>query len=146
MQRRDFLKSTAVLGAGALPFLRTLPASAASNGTAVVVIGQTINSLDIHRSGTNRPSYQVAVNVYDRLVSFGTKTLPDGSLSYDYSVIEPEIAESWSVARIRPISAVIEVPARPANSSAVTTGPSSRNSDSATTVPSAAVPPNLARV
>ncbi|MEZ5592099.1 MAG: ABC transporter substrate-binding protein [Gammaproteobacteria bacterium] len=98
MQRRDFLKSTAVLGAGALPFLRTLPASAASNGTAVVVIGQTINSLDIHRSGTNRPSYQVAVNVYDRLVSFGTKTLPDGSLSYDYSVIEPEIAESWAVA------------------------------------------------
>ena len=97
MQRRAFLKSGAVLGAGALPFLRVLPAQANSSGVAVVVIGQTINSLDIHRKGTNRPSYQVAVNVYDRLVSFGTKTTPDGGLSYDYSVIEPEIAESWDI-------------------------------------------------
>jgi peptide/nickel transport system substrate-binding protein len=95
MRRRDFLKGAAVLGAGSLPFIRSLPATAATNGVVVVAMGQTINSLDIHRSGTNRPSYQVAVNAYDRLVSFGTKTLPDGSLSYDYSVIEPEIAESW---------------------------------------------------
>ena len=35
------------------------------------------------------------------------------------------IAVSWSVARMRPISEVSEVPARPANSSAVITGPSS---------------------
>ena len=33
------------------------------------------------------------------------------------------IAVSWSVARIRPISEASAVPARPANSSAVTTGP-----------------------
>lgn len=98
MRRRDFLKGAAVLGAGALPFIRSMPASAASNGVVVVAMGQTINSLDIHRTGTNRPSYQVAVNVYDRLVSFGTKTLPDGSLSYDYSVIVPEAAESWEFA------------------------------------------------
>ena len=70
MQRRDFLKGTAVVGASTLPFLRMLPASAATNGTVVVAMGQTINSLDIHRTGTNRPSYQVAVNIYDRLVSF----------------------------------------------------------------------------
>jgi hypothetical protein len=38
---------------------------------------------------------------------------------------------------------VIEVPARPAKSSAVTTGPSSRYSDNDTTVPSAAVPPKI---
>ena len=42
------------------------------------------------------------------------------------------IAESCSVAFIRPISAVIAEPARLANSSAATTGPSSRTSDSAT--------------
>jgi peptide/nickel transport system substrate-binding protein len=95
MRRRDLLKGAAVLGAGALPFIRSLPASAAADGVVVVAMGQTINSLDIHRSGTNRPSYQVAVNAYDRLVSFGTKTLPDGSLSYDYAQIVPEIAESW---------------------------------------------------
>ncbi len=81
-----------------LPFLKVLPADAAGTDVIVAVTGQTINSLDIHRTGTNRPSYQVAVNVYDRLVSFGTKTLEDGSLSYDYSVIEPEVAESWEFA------------------------------------------------
>ncbi|KZM49423.1 ABC transporter substrate-binding protein [Labrenzia sp. OB1] len=95
--RRGFLKGAGAtaLSASVLPFLKVLPASAAGSDVVVAVTGQTINSLDIHRTGTNRPSYQVAVNVYDRLVSFGTKTLEDGSLSYDYSVIEPEIAESW---------------------------------------------------
>lgn len=98
--RRDFLKTAgaAALGANLLPLLKILPAEAAPGGTAVVVHGETINSLDIHRKGTNRPSYQVAVNCYDRLVSFGSKTMPDGSLSYDYSVIKPDLAESWKVA------------------------------------------------
>jgi peptide/nickel transport system substrate-binding protein len=100
MDRRTFIKSTGAvtIGAGMLPFLKVLPASAAPGGVAVVAISQTINSLDIHRSGTNRPSYQIAVNCYDRLVSFGTKTMPDGSLSYDYSVIQPDLAESWELA------------------------------------------------
>lgn len=97
--RRSFLKlsSGAVLGAGMLPFLKAIPAHAQAAETVVVVTGQTINSLDIHRTGTNRASYQVAVNCYDRLVSFGTKEMPDGSLSYDYDVIEPELAESWEI-------------------------------------------------
>lgn len=100
MERRTFLKTAggATLGAASLSFLKALPASAATNGVAVVAISQTINSLDIHRKGTNRPSYQIAVNCYDRLVSFGTKTMPDGSLSYDYSKIEPDLAESWTTA------------------------------------------------
>ena len=101
LKRRDFVKGAggAALGAGALSFLKVLPAEAAgADGTAVVVIGDTINSLDIHRSGTSRPSYQVAVNCYDRLVAFDTKTLADGSLSYDYEKVRPEIAESWTVA------------------------------------------------
>jgi peptide/nickel transport system substrate-binding protein len=100
MDRRKFLQGVAgtALATGTLPFLKVLPASAAPSGVAVVAITQTINSLDIHRKGTNRPSYQIAVNCYDRLVSFGTKKLPDGSLSYDYSVIKPDLAESWELA------------------------------------------------
>jgi len=105
MHRRDFLKGSAaatvgaaVAGGAVLPFLKALPAHAAIGDTLVVVIGSTINSLDLHRTGTNRPSYQVAVNCYDRLLTFGTKTLPDGSLSYDYDTLEPELAESWEVA------------------------------------------------
>jgi len=95
--RRDFLKfSGATLGASMLPFLRAMPAQAAGD-VLVTVTGQTINSLDLHRTGTNRASYQVAVNCYDRLVSFGTKPAPGGGLSYDYSVIEPELAESWEI-------------------------------------------------
>lgn len=99
MQRRDFLKgfSAVTLGAGTLPFLKSLPAMGAPADTLVVVMGSTINSLDIHRSGTNRPSYQVAVNCYDRLVTFGTKQLEDGSLSYDYDDLQPELATQWEV-------------------------------------------------
>jgi len=99
MDRRHFLKGAASLGLGAslLPYLKVLPASAATSETAVVVFGGTINSLDIHRSGTNRDSYQVAINCYDRLVTFGTKTLDDGSLSYDYDNVQPELAESWEI-------------------------------------------------
>jgi len=97
MDRRAFLKSMGA-GAAALPFLRYVPAQAAGReGILVVVTGDSINSLDLHRQGTNRPSYQITVNCYDRLVRFGIKQLEDGSLSYDSSVLEPEVAESWTV-------------------------------------------------
>ena len=43
--------------------------------------------------------------------------------------------ESCSVAFIKPISAVNAEPARPANKSAVTTGPNSRKRESATSCP-----------
>ena len=51
------------------------------------------------------------------------------------------IAESCSVAFIRPISAVIALPARLAKSRPATTGPSSRTSDSATSTPSDSAAP-----
>ena len=97
MDRRKFIKTAGAtaLSANVLPFLKFSTAEAAPAGTAVVVIGQTLNSLDLHRKGTNRPSYQISVNCYDRLVSFVTKKMPDGSLSYDYSVLKPDLAESW---------------------------------------------------
>lgn len=100
MDRRNFIRTAgaAGLGAGMLPFLKALPASAQAADTVVVAIGNTINSLDLHRSGTNRPSYQVTVNIYDRLLTFGTKKMPDGSLSYDYNTLKGELAESWTVA------------------------------------------------
>lgn len=93
--RRNFLALGAAL-AGSASFARALPVQAAAD-TLVVVYSQTINSLDLHRTGTNRASYQIAVNCYDRLISFGTKTLADGSRSYDYSAIQPELAESWTI-------------------------------------------------
>jgi len=98
MNRREFLMATGAT-AGVLPFLRYLPAEAAGReGILVVVTGNGPNSMDIHRTGTNRPSYQIAVNLYDRLIGYGSKTLPDGSMMYDYETLEPELAESWEVA------------------------------------------------
>ncbi len=98
MQRRDFLKTMGAAAAGAsiLPYLKVLPAEAAGGAdTLVVVAGNNINSLDLQRKGTNRPSYQVSINIYDRLVRFGVKKLENGTLAYDSTKIEPEIAESW---------------------------------------------------
>ena len=67
------------------------------NETLLVVVESGTNSLDIHTVGANPPSYGVAWNIYDRLLTYGTKTLPDGTLSYDYSSIKPELATSWEV-------------------------------------------------
>ncbi|OWU82988.1 ABC transporter substrate-binding protein [Oceanicola sp. 22II-s10i] len=92
--RRNFLKTGAALSA--MPFFMSLPASAAARDTVVVASGETINSLDLHRTGTNRASYEVAINCYDRLIRFGTKTTPEGGVSFDYSQIVPELAESWT--------------------------------------------------
>ncbi len=55
------------------------------------------NMLDIHGLGANRPSYGVAWNCYDRLMTYGRKKLPDGSMMYDYSKLEPELAERWKM-------------------------------------------------
>jgi len=68
------------------------------NETLLVVTELGPNSMDIHGVGANRPSYQASWNLYDRLLSYGVKTLPDGSKMYDYAVLKPELAESWQVA------------------------------------------------
>ena len=51
--RRNFVK-TGLASAAVLPFLKSMPALASKSNTLVVVTGQTINSLDLHRKGTNR--------------------------------------------------------------------------------------------
>jgi peptide/nickel transport system substrate-binding protein len=68
------------------------------NETLLVVTELGPNTMDIHGVGANRPSYQASWNLYDRLLTYGVKTLPDGSKMYDYAVLKPELAESWQVA------------------------------------------------
>jgi len=99
--RREFLKIAALLPTvGLWSHLGRLPVAAAASrqDALVVAIGDGPNSMDIHRTGTNRPSYQHAVNLYDRLVTYGRKTLSDGLQMYDYTALEPALATAWEVA------------------------------------------------
>jgi peptide/nickel transport system substrate-binding protein len=66
--------------------------------TLVVLLETGPNNLDIHGVGTNRPAYGTSWNSYDRLLTYGAKTLPDGSKSYDHNVLAPELATRWEVA------------------------------------------------
>ncbi|WP_008316870.1 ABC transporter substrate-binding protein [Leptolyngbya sp. PCC 6406] len=73
--------------------------SSGNGSTLTMVQGSGFpNSLDIHRVGTNRPAYGVSWVLYDRLMTFGTTTLEDGLESYDFTILEPELAESWEMA------------------------------------------------
>ncbi|HEU5197217.1 MAG TPA: ABC transporter substrate-binding protein [Methylomirabilota bacterium] len=74
-------------------------ASAQGRGETLIVVTESgPNSMDIHGVGANRPAYQASWNLYDRLMTYGVKTLPDGSRMYDYNVLKPELAESWTLA------------------------------------------------
>jgi peptide/nickel transport system substrate-binding protein len=97
MDRRDFIASTSTgLALGALP----LAATAQARPKDVLIVANEFgpNSLDIQTLGANRPAYGVSWLVYDRLMTYGKRTLPDGRVSYDRNKLEPELAESWQIA------------------------------------------------
>ncbi|MBK8065544.1 MAG: ABC transporter substrate-binding protein [Betaproteobacteria bacterium] len=98
MKRRDFLiSSAAAAGASMLP-LEAWSQSDRRKELLIVANETGPNSLDIHTVGANRPAYGVSWMCYDRLMTFGKKTLPDGQVMYDYTKLEPELAESWKIA------------------------------------------------
>jgi peptide/nickel transport system substrate-binding protein len=69
------------------------------NETLIVANETGPNMLDVQGVGANRPAYAVAWMSYDRLMTFGKKKLANGAMSYDFSKLEPELAESWEVAK-----------------------------------------------
>src|SRR5882757_10497074 len=100
MKRRDFLKSVSGIAAGAMVPAAAIWSAAkadARSETLLVVTEGGPNNLDIHGVGTNRPGYEASWNCYDRLISHETKTLPDGSLSYDRDKFKMELAEDMKV-------------------------------------------------
>lgn len=98
MKRREFIISTvAAAGASMLP-LEVFSQSDRRKELLIVANETGPNSLDIHTVGANRPSYGVSWICYDRLLTFGKKKMPDGTMMYDYSRLEPELAESWALA------------------------------------------------
>jgi peptide/nickel transport system substrate-binding protein len=84
-----------------LTLLLALPVAAPAQSrseTLLVLVESGPNSMDIHGVGANFRTYGASWNLYDRLLTHGTKTLADGTRSYDHAVLKPELAASWQVA------------------------------------------------
>jgi peptide/nickel transport system substrate-binding protein len=98
MDRRGFVQGSAA--AAGLSGLSSQSSAQSDRRRELLLIANEFgpNSLDIHTVGANRPSYGVSWVCYDRLMTFGRKTLPDGQVTYDFAKLEPELAESWTVA------------------------------------------------
>ena len=95
MLRRDLLAS---LPASAALLLAGGQAHAQTRGeTLLLAVEGGQNSLDPQGLGVNQPTLGITWNLYDRLVGFGTKPLPEGPRTYDFNTLVPELAESWQV-------------------------------------------------
>jgi peptide/nickel transport system substrate-binding protein len=95
MHRRDLL--------GVPPALAVLLAAGRAQAqtrgeTLLVALEGGQNSVDPQGLGVNQPTLGITWNIYDRLVGFGTKALPEGPLTYDFNTIMPELADHWEVA------------------------------------------------
>ncbi len=66
--------------------------------TLLVAVEAGQNSLDPQGLGANQATFGITWNIYDRLVGFGTKKLPEGVLTYDFTTLVPELADHWDVA------------------------------------------------
>lgn len=97
LDRRQFLLTTGAAGL-TLAGGGTAFAQGARAETLLVVQELGPNSLDMQGIGSNQTVNGLAWNCYDRLMTYGTKTLPDGTPSYDREVLAPELAESWQIA------------------------------------------------
>src|SRR5258708_28599058 len=93
LDRREFL-GVALAGGAAASFGASGAALAQSRGETLLVVQELgPNSLDMQGVGSNQTVNGLAWNCYDRLMTYGSRTLPDGTLSYDRAVLAPELAE-----------------------------------------------------
>src|SRR5436190_9485242 len=81
MDRRKFLQMAGV--GAASPFFNLEALAQGPTDRVLIVTEMTPNSLDTHTVGANRGAYGVVWMTYDRLITFGLKTLPNGVKSYD---------------------------------------------------------------
>jgi peptide/nickel transport system substrate-binding protein len=96
MDRRKFLQ---IAGVGTASPLASWQALAQGQTDRVLIVSElNANSLDTHTVGANRAAYGLVWMTYDRLITFGTKTLANGVQSYDYFSLKPQLAESWEFA------------------------------------------------
>ncbi|WP_200841151.1 ABC transporter substrate-binding protein [Geminicoccus flavidas] len=85
-------------GSAALAAMGYRPAQAATPKDVLILVNEMgPNSLETMLPAANDQSRMVAWQVYDRLVSHGTKKMPNGAQGYDATMFEPELAESWEI-------------------------------------------------
>lgn len=97
LNRRHFLQTT-LAGASVAAFGTSDVEAQARAETLLVVQELVPNSLDMQGVGSNQTVNGLSWNCYDRLLTYASKTLPDGTPSYDREKLAPELAESWEVA------------------------------------------------
>jgi peptide/nickel transport system substrate-binding protein len=97
LDRREFVSLT-FAGVAASLGLSSPAASQSRAETLLLVQELGPNSLDMQGVGSNQTVNGLAWNCYDRLMTYASKTLPDGTLSYDRAALAPELAESWQLA------------------------------------------------
>ena len=97
LNRRHFLQTT-LAGASVAAFGISDAEAQARAETLLVVQELGANSLDMQGVGSNQTVNGLSWNCYDRLLTYASKTLPDGTPSYDREKLAPELAESWEVA------------------------------------------------
>jgi peptide/nickel transport system substrate-binding protein len=97
LTRRLFL--TQATAAAAATALTNREAFAQARGETLLVVQELgPNSLDMQGVGSNQTVNGLSWNCYDRLMTYASKTRPDGTPSYDRMTLAPELAESWQVA------------------------------------------------
>ena len=93
LDRRRFLQTT-LAGATASAF--GVPDADAQGRAETLLVVQELgaNSLDMQGVGSNQTVNGLSWNCYDRLLTYASKTLPNGTQSYDREKLAPDLAES----------------------------------------------------
>jgi peptide/nickel transport system substrate-binding protein len=99
MKRRDFLKgTTAVVAGAATNIIRSERTSAQGAGDALVYVREYgPNSFDVQSAIVNRAVYELSWNTYDRLVTYGIKKDQNGNDMYAKGQFDAELALEWDV-------------------------------------------------
>ncbi|MCS3728511.1 hypothetical protein FHR88_003555 [Bradyrhizobium betae] len=94
----DMTRRSVVLGGlGVAGMTAVAPRFASAQGraeTLLVVQELGPNSLDMQGVGSNQTVNGLSWNCYDRLLSYASKTLPDGTVSYDREKLASSVSRS----------------------------------------------------
>ena len=93
-RRQVLMAAAAATAAASLP---RLAAAQSREETLRFVHGSVWTALTAGDLTGSRASLPLSANVYDRLVTYGRKEAPGGGWEFDFTVIEPELCESYSV-------------------------------------------------